>query len=136
MRPFSIWIASTLLVFAVLSGAYHFFLTEKPRRVLVVVDSSFPMQPVWRRIPQILEDICHQRYTEFALATEKNTVHSWSSRCDLGGTTAYAPRDFSRILAANNYPEVGEATEKYLITNASASLTANFSTWHIINPHP
>lgn len=136
MKPFSIWIASTLLVFAILSGAYHFFLTENPRRVLVVVDSSFSMQSVWRRIPQILEGICHQRYTEFALATEKNTVHSWASRCDLGGTTPYAPRDFSRLLTANSYPEVGQATEKYLITNAGASLITKFSSWNIINPHP
>ncbi len=134
MKPFSIWAVITLIVFGAFSGGYHLYLTENPRKVLVAVDSSFPMKSVWRQVPRVLDNIDNQRYAEFTLLTGKNRIHSWLPRLELGTVVPYAPRDLSRLTDKGNYLELDEATEKYLVTNAAPSETANFDGWHIIQP--
>jgi hypothetical protein len=44
--------------------------------VFVLVDSSFAMQDVWTRVAVELDRIDDDRYSEFALATEKSPVQS------------------------------------------------------------
>ena len=93
MKPFLIWTVITLIVFGTLSGAYHLYLQTHPRKVLVAVDSSFPMKAAWSRVPRVLETIADQRYATFSLVTEKNRIHSWSAALKLGTIVPYAPRD-------------------------------------------
>jgi hypothetical protein len=132
MKAFAIWLAITLGVFGAASGGYHMYLTENPRRILVVVDSSFPMTSVWRQLPGVLAGLSRDRYTSYSLMTEKNKVHGWSPRLSLKGVTPYAPRDFSKLAGGGNYPEIDQATETYFVTNAGPALIENLPNWRII----
>lgn len=136
MRPFSIWLAVTLLVYGGFGGGYHYYLTENPRKVAVVIDASFAMQPVWIQVPGILEKINAQRYAQFSLATEKGPIHGWSTSLKLGRTAPYAPRNFSRLMSKKHFPEMAEATEIQLITNAGPALTKNLSGFKIMRLAP
>ncbi len=132
MKAFAIWLAITLGVFGAAGGGYHMYLTENPRRILVVVDASFPMKPGWRQLPGVLAGLSRARYTSYSLMTEKNKVHGWSPRLSLKGVTPYAPRDFSKLAGGGNYPEIGQATETYFVTNAAPALTESLPNWRII----
>jgi hypothetical protein len=122
MKPFSIWLAITLFAFGVFGGSYHFYLTENPRRVLVVVDSSFHMKSVWQQVSGVLKNLSSLRYAEFSLITEENSVHGWSPRLNLGKVSPYAPRSFSKVKGKGNYPAIEEAGEIFFLTNADASI--------------
>lgn len=136
MKPFSIWLAITLLAYGGFGGGYHYYLTENPRKVAVVIDASFAMEPVWNQVPGVLEKINAQRYAQFSLSTEKGRIHGWSTSLELGRTTPYAPRDFSRLMDKRKFPEMAEATEIQLITNAGTALTKNLSGFKIMRLMP
>jgi hypothetical protein len=50
-------------LYEVLSSVYHLHLTRHPRRVLVAVDISLPMQAVWSQVSDTLATFQAQRYT-------------------------------------------------------------------------
>ena len=129
LKPLAVWLAATLTVFAVIGGIYHVYLTANPAKVFVVVDSSNPMNSVWHQVPDELDDISGRRYAEFSLATEKQSIHGWSSTLDLGRPAVYAPRDL-----LFDYREIEEADELYLITNADAAETSHLTGWIIVRP--
>ena len=127
MKPLAFWViglAVALGIFVVVVNV-----VRETGRVLVVVDSSFPMAEVWNRVPSELDEIDDQRYSEFALATEKSLVHSWSQKLRLGAVTAFAPCDFDEITT---YTEVADADELILITTSTSCSTEAFSDWTII----
>lgn len=134
MKAFFSWLVVTLVAFGGLGGGYHLALDGDPHRVLVVVDSSFGMKPDWGRVSRILDKIDNQRYSQFALATEKGPVHGYGRRLDAGRLTPYAPRDFSRLENLDNAPELAGAEEYVLVTNASGGETGGLSGWTIIRP--
>ncbi len=134
MKVFVLWAAATLLGFGSLGGAYHWSLSADPRAVLVIVDSSFAMKPVWHRVSPLLRDLSKRKYSEFSLVTEKGGVHGWASRLSPGKLAPYAPRDFAALEGGGRFPEIGEASEVYLITNAPAGETADFGAWTIVRP--
>ena len=137
MKPFIIWTVITLIVFGVCSGGYHFYLGENPRKILVAVDSSFPMKAAWARVTQILETLDDQRYAAFSLVTEKNKIHSWRPELNLGTIVPYAPPDFSKLTGGEKYSEIDEALQKYLITtDTEASQSKDFKGWTIIQLTP
>ena len=120
MRLFAIWLAMTLAIFGLFAGCYHWYLTNHPRRILVIVESSFPMRPVWPHVQAEVRNLSDRPYTFFALVTEKERIHGWQSRPDLGTVTPYAPRDIQKFLTeVARYPELGAATEIHLLTNAA-----------------
>lgn len=127
MKPLAFWVIGL----AIALGAFVVVvnLVRETDRVLVVVDSSFPMTEVWNRVPAELDEIDDQRYSEFALATEKSLVHSWSQELRLGAVTAFAPCDFGEIMA---YTEVADADELILITTSTSCSTEAFTDWTII----
>jgi len=127
VKPLAFWViglAVALGIFVVVVNV-----VRETGRVLVVVDSSFPMAEVWNRVPAELDEIDDQRYSEFALATEKSLVHSWSQELRLGAVTAFAPCDFDEITT---YTEVADADELILITTSTSCSTEAFSDWTII----
>ena len=137
MKTFSIWLGLTLLVFGSSSGTYHWYLQTYPQKILVAVDTSFPMQGVWQQVPQVLQQIGNQRYATFSVVTDKNRIQSWSPQLNLGAIVPYAPRDFSKFTGSAKYPEIDEATQKYLITtNLEASQVSNLRGWTIIQLNP
>jgi hypothetical protein len=127
VKPLAFWViglAVALGIFVVVVNV-----VRETGRVLVVVDSSFPMAEVWNRVPAELDEIDDQRYSEFALATEKSLVHSWSQELRLGAVTAFAPCDFDEITS---YTEIADADELVLITTSTSCSTEAFSDWTII----
>ncbi|MEN8113336.1 MAG: hypothetical protein ABFS21_03015 [Actinomycetota bacterium] len=127
MKPFLIFVAGLVVVFGAFAVITN--LIRDTERVFVVVDSSFPMTEVWSQVPGALSDIDDQRFSEFALATEKELVHTWSDSLQLGSTTPFAPCDFSEVSA---YSEIGEADDLVLITTSSSCSTEAFATWRVI----
>jgi hypothetical protein len=137
MKQFLVWCVVFLGLYGVLSSAYHLHLTRHPRRVLVAVDTSFPMQAVWSQVPDTLAALQAQRYTLFGLITDKARIHSWQSRLELGHLQPYAPRALTQMLDRHRYPEMAAADQIYVVTNAtnSAALAAD-KRWHIVQLQP
>jgi hypothetical protein len=136
MRIFALWLGLVVVVAAGLGGAYHLYRSANPERIAVIVDSSFPMEAVWQQVPGALEEIAGERYAEFSLVTDKDQVHGWQDDLRLGSIAPYAPRNFDRLRDAAAYAVLAEATEVYLITNASAAETAEFADWKIVRLEP
>jgi len=133
LKPFLQWLAFTLAGFGALGGGYHLYLTQNPTRVLVVLDSSFPMQSDLDKIRGLLNEIGDKRYTEFSLYTEKGIVHSWRARLNADNFTFYAPRDWSRLSSLQNNREFSEATHTILITNDLA-YSKPPDNWIVVHP--
>jgi hypothetical protein len=133
MKALAIWFGILGIVFGALFAGYHLMRSANPAQVFVVVDSSYEMQQVWRRVPAALDEIDGRRYAQFALATEKGIVHGWSDELNLGPITPYAPRDLSAVGA---FPESNEAAERILITNAAGAATTGLADWSIVRLEP
>ncbi len=131
MKPLAIFLAGLLLVFGAL--AVLISLSRDTERVFVVVDSSFPMREVWRQVPGELDRIDDQSYSEFALATEKDLIHSWQDRLRFRDSSVYAPCDFSEIDA---YREAAEAGERILVTTSGSCPTDGLAGWTVVTLEP
>ena len=132
MKAFVAWLAITLGVLGAFVTGYHFYLEYSPRKMLVVLDSSSPMMAAWDQIPSVLRQLEQQRYSEFALVTEKRSVHGWSEGFDLGNLRPFAPRNFSKLVNQHRYPELDEAEEVVFVTTAEEVVTEQFDQWTII----
>lgn len=131
MKPLAIFIAGVLVVFGLFAVVLN--MVRSTERVFVVVDSSFPMSAVWSQVPGVLDDIDDGSYSEFALATEKELIHGWQDRLDLGAATPFAPCEFGDI---ESYTEVGEADELILVTTDASCPTGQFTSWQIVTLSP
>ncbi len=129
MRPLAYWLGAAAIIFGVTAGAYHMVRVGNPEQVFVVVDTAFDMERVWRQVPGTLDDLDNDRYTEYALATDKGAVHGWDDELRLGSATPYAPRDLSKITT---YPEAAEADRLILITNADSAATGALADWEVV----
>ena len=137
MKQFLVWCAAFLGLYGVLSSAYHLHLTRHPRRVLVAVDTSFPMQAVWSQVPDTLAALQAQRYTLFSLITDKARIHPWQSRLELGHLQPYAPRALAQMLDPHRYPEMAAADQIYVVTNAANGIAlATDKRRHIVQLQP
>lgn len=132
MRPFAIWLAA----FVVLFGAFA-FVTNNVRGtddVFVLVDSSFDMRDVWTRVPGELDRIDDERYSEFALATEKSIVHGYQERLRIGDVVPFAPCDNEQLT---RYPQIEAADHLVMITTEGSCLTEGLEgDWEIITLEP
>jgi hypothetical protein len=131
VKPLAVWVVGFLVVLGVFSVVVN--IVRDTGRVFVVVDSSFQMERVWNQVPGQLDEIDEQRFSEFALATEKAMVHSWSDNLRLGAVTPFAPCGFDDVAA---YSEIGEADDLILITTPASCATELFSDWKIIVLEP
>jgi hypothetical protein len=137
MKQFLLWCVVFFGLYGALSSAYHLHLTRHPRRVLVAVDTSFPMQAAWSQIPDTLATLQAQRYTLFGLITDKVRIHPWQSRLELGHLQPYAPRALAQMLDQHRYPEIAAADKIYVVTNAANSAAlAEDKRWHIVPLQP
>lgn len=133
MRALAAWLPVLLLVF----GGYAFVtdraMSQDPQRVLVIVDSSFLMSQVWGQVPQAVDALDGQRYTEYALATEKQLIHSWRAELDLDGdVTPFAPCVFDTV---DELAEVQQANRVVVVTTGnSCAASAVPDDWQIVTP--
>jgi hypothetical protein len=134
MNRFVLWLVLALVAFGGSAGGYHAYLTENPRRIAVVVDTSYPMLAVWGRVPALLDAIGRVRYSEFALASDKRLIRSWSPTLHLALGQPYGPRDFSRLTDPAGIPDLAAADEVVFITNASPAEMESLPGWRILRP--
>jgi hypothetical protein len=134
MKPFLLWLSLSLTAFGGLAGGYHFSLSQEPRRLFVVIDSSFEMNDAWYRMPAILGNLSERRYTVFALATEKGPIHDWQGTLHLGRAKPYAPRDLSRLESGDDFQALSGADEIVFVTNAPEGALGAFDDWTVLRP--
>ena len=131
MKALLIFLAGLVLVFGALAMVIS--MSGEPKRAFVVIDSSFPMRQVWSQVPGALDDLDSQGYSAFALATEKDSIHSWQEKLQFRSSGAFAPCDFSKIDA---YSEATEADERVLITTGGSCPTDALADWRVIALQP
>ena len=134
MKSFLLWLGLCVVAFGATGGGYHAFLSSSPHRLLVIVDSSFEMQPKWAQVPKLLKQIGQRPYTEFALATEKKPVHQWSAKLSLGRISAYAPRNFATVNVGENAALIAEADRIIFISNAPANSLPALGSVEVLRP--
>ena len=122
-------------------GVYHLHLTRHPRKVLVAVDTSFPMQAVSSQVPGMcLQPSGAQRYTLFSLITDKDRPsNTWQPRLHLGHLQPYAqPEPWLQMLDQHRYPDIVVADQVYVVTNAASRRRPGPTSkrWHIVQLQP
>jgi hypothetical protein len=136
MSGWSKWLVSACCLFGAAAGGYHGYLLAYPKKVLVVVDSSYPMLAVWDRVPPLLRSLSGARYTRYALATDKGLVHGWQPTLALGPTKPYAPRQLADLPQRLRLPEQGQAGEILLVTNADEPEQPTGGGWEVVKIVP
>lgn len=132
------------MIVAIVFGGYAFITTatRSTTEVFVFVDSSNPMQSVWRKVPRELDRIDDRDHTQFALAEGQRQgsrlVHTFQSSLELGNVQPFAPCSFAEI---DSFPEAAEATEKILITTPASTASPGCDTsllvgWDVIELTP
>lgn len=140
MKPLAIWLAVVVVVF----GGYALITasTRGTTQVFVFVDSSNPMQSVWRKVPRELDRIDDEDHAEFALAEGQRQgselVHTFQSTLVLGSVQPFAPCSFADI---DTFPEAADADRKILITTPGSTSSPGCDTttlvgWDIIELTP
>jgi len=130
VKPLLIWVTVVAVLFGGL-GVLSSSLNET-KRTFVLVDSSFEMTAVWADVRGAVADIGSREDHEFALATEKELVHSWADRLDVGGISPYAPCGFGDVA----YAEIDQADELVLVTTVGSCDRSLFEGWEIILLEP
>lgn len=122
-KTFRTWLVVSLVAFSVNVGGIRYHLREHPRKVLIVVDASYPMAPIWDRAMETARSLAGRKNQLYAVATEKGLVHGWANRADFQGIVPYAPRNLDGLL--KRLPtEVADADEVVLVTNAPGAEAA------------
>lgn len=132
MKPLLLWLALAILGFGGLAGGYDNYLQDNPRRVAVVVDTSYDMAAVWPRVEPKLAEIGATRYSAFSLVTDKRLIHGWQARLRLNLAEPYGPRDFGKLRELAAAPEIASADTVYFLTNAPQSEIVPFSGWQLV----
>ena len=133
MRAFGRWLMLAVCLFGLAAGGYHVYLAAHPKRVLVILDTSYPMSAVWDEVPSALASLEGSRYTVFALASDKGRIHGWRSTLELGRSAPYAPRYLKDLRQQLAMPELGEASQVVLITNAPEKELPSSGDWKIVH---
>jgi hypothetical protein len=131
VKPLAIFLAGLVVVFGSLAAAI--VLSRETQRAFVVVDSSFPMRTVWSRVPAAIATIEDDGYTQYALATEKDLIHSWQDQPRFREGRPYAPCDFSGIA---DYVEAAQADVRILVTTAGSCPTDGLGDWQVVLLQP
>ena len=135
MKPLAIWLVAVVVVFGGFAVAASFL--QETSRVFVFVDSSNPMEGVWRDVPAELDRIDDAARSEFALAHGQSRgvelVHSFRPDLSLSGVTPFAPCSFDEI---DGFTEAAEADERFLITTADSCDAGTLVGWTVILLEP
>ena len=129
MKAFLSWLIAAVVGYGALGGGYHYYLSSNPKKIAVVVDSSFTMKDVWGDVPGLLDMLDDEKYATFVLMTEKRLIHDWDKSLNWIKLSPYAPRDLSKL---KNFAELKEAAEVYLVTNAKPQELRDFADLKII----
>ena len=135
MKSFVIWLGIALATFGTGAGAYHSYLENDPRLVLVIVDSAFEMRKALDSAKSKALQLATHPYSKVALYTERARVHGWADSVSPARISAYGPRNFERLTTGALGPEFAEADIVHFVTNAPAAQLANLpSHWQVHQP--
>ncbi|MCB1926735.1 MAG: hypothetical protein KDH17_01740 [Rhodocyclaceae bacterium] len=134
MGPLTRWLLLAVAAFGALAGSYHAYLRQTPHKVLVLIDTSFAMREALPRLPAILRSLEGQRYTVYALETDKAPIHDFSERLRPGRLDAYAPRNLDALKARAGKAPFDQADEVILVSNAGADELNVPARWRVIVP--
>jgi hypothetical protein len=134
MKAFAIWLVVMVVMFGGFAFAYDSVRSGDPDQVLVVVDTSFPMQADWDKVGPTLDRLDNEGYSEFALAIDAELVHGWSDQLKLGDVRVFAPRHLDDLLVPGALPEIDEATRLVIVTNADPAELEGLDEWEIVTP--
>jgi len=108
-----------LVIFGLLAGVTHIYLSANPRKVAIIIDTSFEMERYESTIYSKVDTICSTRYAEFALLTDKSLIFSWTaSPRPVRSLKFYGPDDFS-LIASGTHTELAEADTVILISRSA-----------------
>jgi hypothetical protein len=128
------WLAALVCLIAVAGLGYDRYRVAYPKRILAIVDASYPMSTDWERIPDLLRALSPARYRVYALATDKGLIHSWRPDLRLGTIQPYAPRRLAELPNRLHLQETEQADEILLITNAPETELPEGLSWRIVRP--
>jgi len=120
-KTFAIWLTAATLAFAAHASVVRF--AGHPRKVLIVIDASYPMARDWDKALEAVQGLSGKKNERYAVATEKGLVHGYAEAPAVGTVTPYAPRDLSG-LSKHLPQEATTADEIVLVTNADAAEAA------------
>lgn len=132
MKVFVKWLLIAVIIFGGSAACYHFYLESNPRKIMVVIDASFPMNQIWDKIPGVLAGLENRKYTKYALASDKGLIHGWMDSFKLGRTVPYAPRNLKDLDKRLSLSELKESSEIYLLTSAVPEEITGVGGWKII----
>lgn len=130
MKPLVVWATSVVIAFGALAGVTT--ATRGTEQVFVVVDVTFPMQGQMTRVPAELDRIDDREYSEFALATVRDSIHGFQDDLVWVPEEAFAPCAFDDFSGFVSAPEASAADERILITSADSCLASELDGWTII----
>ncbi|MCB1907667.1 MAG: hypothetical protein KDH15_09880 [Rhodocyclaceae bacterium] len=134
MGPLTRWLLLAIAAFGALAGGYHAYLQHSPRKVLVLIDTSFPMRDALPRLPAILRSLEGRRYTVYAMETDKAPIHDFSDHLRPGRVDAYAPRNLGALKDRAATAPFDQADEVVLISNAAPSELNVPGNWRVLQP--
>ncbi len=114
----AIRLCSFILLYGILSGASHFYLSMNPRKLCIVIDTSYMMEKYQSDIFEKIDALTTRRYSEFSLVSDKSLIYSWTASPQATRSLKfYGPDDFSRINTNDN-PLLAEADYIIMISNS------------------
>lgn len=114
----AIRLCSFILLYGILSVASHLYLSMNPRKLCIVIDTSYAMEKYQNDIFEKVDSLTTRRYTEFSLVSDKSIIYSWTASPQATRSLKfYGPDDFSRINTDDN-PLLAEADYVVLISNS------------------
>ena len=128
------WLVVAGVGWGALAGGYHVWLQQHPHRLLVLLDTSFPMRDALPRLPAILRSLEGRRYTVYAMETDKAPIHDFSDHLRPGRVDAYAPRNLGALKDRAATAPFDQADEVVLISNAAPSELNVPGNWRVLQP--
>lgn len=129
MRAFILWLVVSLLLWTGAERWMDSHYRENPRLIVVALDTSFAMEPVWNAVPALLAGFDGAPYVQYVLHGPRGRLHGPSDRVDLGQVRPYGPSSFEYFAQISD-----EAHQRILITNESPDALSGFSGWEILSP--
>ena len=122
MKPLWIWLLVTLGVFAGGSVAYHGYLEHSPRRVAVVIDTSYDMRAsLTAAANKASAVVASTRYAEIAFFSDKAQLSEFQRGARVPPLSAYGPRQLERLSDGTLADQLADAEHVIFISNAPAS---------------
>ncbi|MEM7238307.1 MAG: hypothetical protein AAF501_10865 [Pseudomonadota bacterium] len=129
MRAFLLWLILSLLCWTGLERWLDSSFRTNPRLVVVALDTSFAMEPVWNAIPPLLGNLDGAPYESYELHGPRGKLDGPAERVAIGTLRPYGPRSFDRLA------KIGvEAHRRILITNATADELPAPTGWTVLSP--